>query len=192
MKLMSLVAAEIEKSLSVLKSGKILIYPTDTVWGIGCDATSEKAVAKIFKIKQRQESKSLIILVSSVKMLKNYIKSIPSEVLDLLKNIKKPTSIIYSNPVGLAKNVIADDNTIAIRIPKNEFCVQLIEQFGKPIVSTSANISEEPAPKSYSEISTSILDTVDYIVNLQRQAINENPSQLIKVNSDGSLKILRP
>ncbi|MGV6845364.1 MAG: L-threonylcarbamoyladenylate synthase [Lutibacter sp.] len=189
---MILFAAEIEKSLSVLKSGKILIYPTDTVWGIGCDATSEKAVAKIFKIKQRQESKSLIILVSSVKMLKNYIKSIPSEVLDLLKNIKKPTSIIYSNPVGLAKNVIADDNTIAIRIPKNEFCVQLIEQFGKPIVSTSANISEEPAPKSYSEISTSILDTVDYIVNLQRQAINENPSQLIKVNSDGSLKILRP
>lgn len=192
MKLMSLFAAEIEKSLSVLKSGKILIYPTDTVWGIGCDATSEKAVAKIFKIKQRQESKSLIILVSSVKMLKNYIKSIPSEVLDLLKNIKKPTSIIYSNPVGLAKNVIADDNTIAIRIPKNEFCVQLIEQFGKPIVSTSANISEEPAPKSYSEISTSILDTVDYIVNLQRQAINENPSQLIKVNPDGSFKILRP
>jgi len=132
------VKKEISNSLKILRNQKILLYPTDTVWGIGCDATSEKAVAKVFEIKQRLESKSLIILVDGIEMLQQYIPSISKEILNLLFATKKPTTIIYNNPVKLAKNVVANDNTVAIRIPQNEFCKQLITAFGKPIVSTSA------------------------------------------------------
>jgi len=149
---------EVKNSIDSLKNKGVLLYPTDTVWGLGCDATSEIAVNKIFKIKQRSESKSLIILVDSIKMLKNYIPNIPPKVLTLLQTAKNPTSIIYTNPKDLAKNVIATDNTVAIRIPQNEFCKQLIQQFGKPIISTSANISGEATPKSFSEISQTILE----------------------------------
>ena len=182
---------EIKNSLTALLNKETLLYPTDTVWGIGCDATCEDTVDKIYKLKQRSESKSLIILVSSIEMLQQYIHNIPSEVLELLKTVEKPTSIIYSNPTGLAKNVIAEDNTVAIRIPQNDFCKELIKQFGKPIVSTSANISGEPTPKSFSEISETILDSVDYVVNLQREEKNEKSSTILKVEGNGEIKVLR-
>ena len=182
---------EIQNSLSILKQGKTFAYPTDTVWGLGCDATSEEAVNKIYEIKQRSESKSLIVLVSSFEMLNNYVKVISENVKNVLESSTNPTTIIYSNPVGLAKNVIANDSTVAIRIVQNDFCKSLIEQFGKPIVSTSANISNEPTPKSFSEISTHILDSVDYVVNLHREEVNDKSSTILKVADNGEIIVLR-
>jgi L-threonylcarbamoyladenylate synthase len=184
--------SEIRKSLEILNKKGTLVYPTDTVWGLGCDATNEACVANIFAIKQRNESKSLIILMSNIEMLQQYIPKIPESLLKLLKTSKKPTSIIYSNPIGLAKNVVANDNTVAIRIPQNEFCIQLINKFGKPIVSTSANISGAPTPKSFSEISKAILESVDYVVNLQREETNEKSSTILKVEKNGEITVLRP
>lgn len=182
---------EIKNSLKILKQKEILLYPTDTVWGIGCDATSQEAVSKIFEIKQRSESKSLVILVESVEMLKKHIPTVSKAVLEILENPKTPTTIIYDNPVGLAKNVVAKDNTVAIRIVQHEFCKQLIHQFGKPMVSTSANISGNPTPKSFKEIEQSILDSVDYVVNLQREEVNEKSSTILKISENGEIIVLR-
>lgn len=182
---------EINNSLKSLNQNEIILYPTDTVWGIGCDATSETAVAKVFKIKQRSESKSLIILVDGIEMLKKYIPTISNKILDILNNTIKPTTIIYNNPIGLAKNVVASDNTVAIRIVQNEFCKQLISVFGKPIVSTSANISGMPTPKSFKEIDVAILDSVDYIVNLHHEEINTKSSTIIKIGDNDELIVLR-
>lgn len=182
---------ELLDSLTTLSELKVLLYPTDTVWGIGCDATSEAAVAKVYKIKQRSESKSLIILVASIEMLQHYIPSISKELLNLLALSTKPTSIIYNNPVGLAKNVIASDGSVAIRIPQNEFCKQLITAFGKPIVSTSANISGNETPKSFKEINQAILDSVDYVVDLHREDVNHKSSTILKVGDKGEIIVLR-
>lgn len=182
---------ELKKSLQTLQQNKIIVYPTDTVWGIGCDATCEAAVEEVFKLKQRTESKSLIILVANIEMLKKYIPNIPSKVLDLLQNVEKPTSIIYSNPIGLAKNVIAADSTVAIRIPQNEFCKQLILAFGKPIISTSANISGDTTPQSFKEINKVVLDSVDYIVNLQREVVNVKSSTILKLDENDEIIVLR-
>jgi L-threonylcarbamoyladenylate synthase len=183
--------AEIKNSLKILDQKKLLLYPTDTVWGIGCDATSEEAVTKVFEIKQRSESKSLVILVDSFEMLKKYIPKVPKAVIELLSKTINPTTIIYDNPVGLAKNVVAADNTVAIRVVQNEFCRELIQLFGKPIVSTSANISGNPTPKSFDEIEKSILESVDYVVNLHREEVNEKSSTILKVNEKGEITVLR-
>ncbi len=174
-----------------LRKGDTILYPTDTVWGIGCDATSESAVAKVFKIKQRAESKSLIILVDGIEMLKKYVPKISKETLEFIETISKPTTIIYQNPKGLPKNVIAKDNTVAIRIVQNKFCEQLIQQFGKPIISTSANISGKPTPKSFIEIDTAILDSVDYIVNLQQNEVSKKSSTILKIADSGEIIVLR-
>lgn len=182
---------EIKNSLETLQQHKILLYPTDTVWGIGCDATSEIAVNKIYAIKQRSESKSLIILVDSIQMLKQYIPNIPNQIIKLLAKTTNPTTIIYNNPKGLAKNVVASDNTVAIRITKNDFCIQLIKDFGKPIVSTSANISGVATPNCFEKIDAAILDSVDYIVNLQREEKNEKSSTILKVVENGEIVVLR-
>lgn len=182
---------EINKSLTVLKNKKTILYPTDTVWGIGCDATSEDSVAKVFEIKQRSESKSLIILVDGVDMLESYVRNIPNKVISLLKSAKNPTTIIYNNPNGLAKNVVAADNTVAVRIVQNDFCKQLIAKFGKPIVSTSANISGNDTPKSFQEIELSILDSVDYVVDLQRDIVNKKSSTILKLGESGDIIVLR-
>jgi L-threonylcarbamoyladenylate synthase len=182
---------EINNSLKSLNQNEIILYPTDTVWGIGCDATSASAVAKVFKIKQRSESKSLIILVNGIEMLKKYIPTISNKIIDILNTTLKPTTIIYNNPIGLAKNVVAEDNTVAIRIVQNEFCKQLITALKKPIVSTSANISGMPTPKSFKEIDAAILDSVDYIVNLHREEINTKSSTIIKIGDNDELIVLR-
>jgi len=181
----------VRKSLEILRDGKTILYPTDTVWGLGCDATNEEAVARIFTIKKRSESKSLVILVDSLEMLRNYTEKIPKEVLEILKYSERPTTIIYSSSLGLAKNVIAKDNTVAIRVVKHNFCKQLIKSFGKPIVSTSANISGIPSPQSFKEINKSILDAVDYVVNLQLDAIAKTPSRIIKMNKNGGFEVIR-
>ena len=182
---------ELHKSSEALQNQQLLLYPTDTVWGIGCDATNEAAVAKVFEIKKRSESKSLIILVDGIEMLKKYILTIPKNVRKLLLNRVKPTTIIYNNPVGLARNVVSDDATVAIRIVHHDFCKKLISKFGKPIVSTSANISGSPTPKSFKEIDQPILDSVDYIVNLQHEEINNKSSTILKVGDNGELIVLR-
>lgn len=186
-----MIVKEINKAKEILTNKKILLYPTDTVWGIGCDATSKESVAKVFEIKQRSESKSLIILVDGIEMVQKYIPNIPSKVLGLLQNIEKPTTIIYNNPIGLASNVIAKDNTVAIRIVQSDFCKQLITSFGKPIVSTSANVSGQQTPKSYKEIDTVILDSVDYVVNLNREEINDKSSTILRIDDNGEIIVLR-
>ncbi len=189
--MISFVFVMISKTIKILNEFKTILYPTDTVWGIGCDATNEKAVDKIFKIKQRSESKSLIVLVSSSEMLLNYVSAIPEKVSCILQGSSKPTTVIYGNPKGLAQNVIAKDNTVAIRIVNGGFTHELIQQYGKPIVSTSANISGEPSPKSFEEINPSLLDSVDYIVNLPLKNKSGIASQIVKVHNDGKIEFLR-
>ena len=183
--------AEIESSLNALKSGGILIYPTDTIWGLGCDATSEDAVAKIYRIKRRAESKSLVTLVSDLEMLKTYVPFIPEGVSEFLRNANKPTTVIYANPRGIASNAISSDNTIAIRMPQNDFCVNLIRAFGKPIISTSANYSGSPSPTCFSDIDKELLAEADYIVNLSRHETQESASQIVKIDQDGQIIFIR-
>ena len=182
---------EIKNTVKKLMSGGVIVYPTDTIWGVGCDATNEKAVAKVFKLKQRTEAKSLIILVDGMEMLQKYIKKFPTKVTCVLAGTSRPTSVIYKNPKDLAKNVIAADNTVAIRIANDEFCQNLIKKFGKPIVSTSANYSGKASPKCFDEIDRSILDKVDYVVNLHREEKQNRSSQLVKISDNGKIEFLR-
>lgn len=173
-----------------LMAGEVILYPTDTVWGLGCDATNFEAVEKIYKIKQRAASKSLIVLVDSLAMLQAYVGEIPQTAIDILQQATRPTTIIYNNPKGFAKNTIAEDNTIAIRIVQHEFCQQLLQQFGKPIISTSANISGEPTPKSFDEISD-VIKTSVHIVKGIAEVTDVQPSTILKIMEDGTIKVLR-
>ncbi|GGF80416.1 L-threonylcarbamoyladenylate synthase [Wenyingzhuangia marina] len=179
---------ETEKKLN---NKQTILYPTDTVWGIGCDATSEAAVAKIYAIKEREETKSLVILVSSLEMLKKYVAEVPNKALEILEKATNPTTIVYDHPIGIAKNAIGKDNTIAIRIASDDFCKKMIADFGKPIVSTSANISGEPTPKQFSEISPAILNEVDYVVDLHHDKICEKSSTIIKVTNQNQVTVIR-
>jgi len=186
-----MIDGEVNKTVQILKQGGIILYPTDTIWGIGCDATNYDAVKRIYKLKQREESKSMICLVSDFNMLNQYIEEVPEVAYDILKYTNKPTTIIYNKPLGIAENIVAEDNTIAIRIINHTFCNQLIKKLKKPIVSTSANISDQPSPKSYSEISPRILKGVDYVVNLDREKKSTKASSIIKLNGNGMVKIIR-
>lgn len=182
---------EIKQSLKTLASGGTLVYPTDTIWGLGCDATNQAAVKKIYKIKNRSESKSLIILVDGIAMLQDYVDSIPAIILEFLKTSTKPTTVIYNHPISLAPNVVAADDTVAIRIVQNDFCRALIREFGKPIVSTSANFSGAPSPSSLDEIDPLLLKQADYIVNLPAIESGKTASQIIKFNDLGEIEFLR-
>ena len=177
---------EIIQSLKILQSGGVILYPTDTIWGLGCDATNPDAIQNIYNIKQRKESKSLITLVSDKKMLKKLTDSVPDT--DITSD---PTTVIYQNIVGLSNNLLAEDGTAAIRIVQDNFCKQLIEGFGKAIVSTSANISGTESPKQFSDITADIIDNADYIVNLQQKERRENPSKIIKIEKNGRITKLR-
>ncbi|WP_434035310.1 L-threonylcarbamoyladenylate synthase [Formosa sp. 4Alg 33] len=182
---------EITTALKILREGGLILYPTDTVWGIGCDANNEEAVNKIFKLKQRQDSKALICLVADDRMLKKYVKEIPEAAYSLFDIHETPITIIYDEPQNLAPNLIAEDNTIAIRIPDDEFCFQLSRRFNGAIVSTSANISKQPTPKSFKEITPEILKGVDYVVNLHHEKKNTKPSSIIKLSNSGVVKVIR-
>jgi len=182
---------EIEQAVAVLKKGGLILYPTDTVWGIGCDATNQKAVDKIFQLKKRNESSALICLVNDLKMLEMYVESIPNAAYDIIKYAQRPTTIIYDTPIRVASNLVASDNSLGIRVIKEKFCEQLIRSFRKPIVSTSANISGDSTPNNFQEISAEILEGVDYIVNLQPGKNAGKPSAIIKLKSDGTVKIIR-
>ncbi|MFH4966146.1 L-threonylcarbamoyladenylate synthase [Gaetbulibacter sp. M235] len=182
---------EINKALQTLKEGGLILYPTDTVWGIGCDATNSEAVEKVFKLKQRNDSKALICLVADDRMLKKYVKKIPDVAFDIFDVSEDPITIIYDDAQNLAKNLIAEDKSIAIRIPNDDFCFQLLRRFNSAIVSTSANISGMPTPKSFKEISQEVLKGVDYVVNLHHEKICSKPSSIIKLSNDGVVKIIR-
>ncbi|MGD0711450.1 MAG: L-threonylcarbamoyladenylate synthase [Bacteroidales bacterium] len=183
---------EICNSVNVLAKGGIILYPTDTVWGLGCDATNPKAVERIFKIKKRKEDKRMIILVNDSDMLKEYVNNIPEIAWDLISKIDQPTTIIYPEARNLAENLISPDNSIAIRIVKDEFCDQMITLFGKPIVSTSANISGETTPLMFSNISEKIIKSVDYVVDLDHSKIKQlKPSTIIKLHDNGEYEVVR-
>ncbi|MFI5218495.1 MAG: L-threonylcarbamoyladenylate synthase [Bacteroidia bacterium] len=183
---------EVAKCLTVLKSGGIILYPTDTIWGIGCDATNEEVVKKIFILKNRDDSKGFIVLLDAPEKLNKYVKDVPAQAWDLIEYSEKPLTIVYPGAVNIAKNLIADDGTAAIRIVKNDFCSELIHKSGKPLVSTSANISGEIAPLSFSEINSDILSKVDYVVNLPHEKNKTGkPSTIIKIELNGVIKFLR-
>jgi len=182
---------EINKAFQTVQKGGLILYPTDTVWGIGCDATDIEAVKNIYKLKQRDDSKSMICLVSDFKMLERFIEEVPEVAYDILKYANKPTTIVYDRPRHIAENLIARDNSTAFRVVRDAFSNKLIKKLKKPIVSTSANISGQPTPNSFKEISDEILKGVDYIVNLQHQKKGGIPSTIIKLGTDGAVKIIR-
>jgi len=184
---------EIAKCVEVMVRGGTILYPTDTIWGIGCDATNEEAVEKIYMLKKRASVKSLIILLAGVEDIPGYIETIPEIAFDLMKSVTKPLTIIYPNARNLPKNVVAEDNSIAIRIVKEEFCNRLIRAFGKPIVSSSANISGERPPLVFKMIPKEIINGVDYVVKLYQDRLQEiKPSRIIKLNENGEFNIIRP
>ncbi|WP_412463612.1 L-threonylcarbamoyladenylate synthase [Flavobacterium mekongense] len=182
---------EVHKAFEVIQNGGIILYPTDTVWGIGCDATNAEAVKKIYALKQREETKSMIVLMNGEKMMYNVFKDIPEVAWQILDLSEKPTTLILDNPRNVAANLIADDKTLGVRIVKEPFCFKLMERMKKPLVSTSANISGQPTPKSFKEISPEIINGVDYVVNLHRDKICDKPSTIIKLTSDSQVKIIR-
>jgi len=185
--------ADIEACLRVLESGGLILYPTDTIWGIGCDATNVAAVEKIFALKKRIETKALIVLIADERSLLQYVASPHIEVFDYIQGVSKPTTIIYENAIGLAGNLLAEDGSVGIRICADEFCKHLIKRFRKPIVSTSANVSGFPPPKVFSDIDIAVKEGVDYVVHYRRDdTIPVEPSAVEKYNKDGSFTILRP
>lgn len=184
--------ADINKALEVLREGGLILYPTDTIWGIGCDATNEKAVERIYKLKGRDAGKSLIILLDTENKLESYLKEVPPLAYDLIEYAEKPLTIIYSGARNLASNVIHSDGSIGIRIPRHDFCRELIQRFRKPIVSTSANFSGEKSPANFSEIAEGIIGGVDYVVNTGQDDLSEHqPSTIMKLEPDGRFVFIR-
>lgn len=196
--------SEIQKAVEVLRQGGVVLYPTDTVWGVGCDATNPEAVAKVYALKKREDSKSLVLLASDMDMICRYVKEVPEMAIQLVEVNDKPMTIIYPGAVSgekgnmqacrhcLAFNTVAEDGTVGIRVPMMDFCRQLVAKLGRPIVSTSANISGEPTPKNYAEISEDIKAAVDHIVDpsLEKGATGQS-SSIIKVGLDYSIEIIR-
>jgi L-threonylcarbamoyladenylate synthase len=182
---------EINNCIKELKAGNLILYPTDTVWGIGCDATNPDAVKKVYALKKREDTKALICLVANQAMLERHVKEVPEVAYDIIDLATKPTTIVFDEPVGVAKNLIAEDNTLAIRVASDKFCQYLINKFGKPIVSTSANISGQPTPKHFADIQPEILKGVDYVVNLPDVNNDPSPSSIIKLANDGQVKVIR-
>lgn len=183
---------DIKKAIEVLKNGGIILYPTDTIWGIGCDATNEDAVKKVYELKQRSDSKSMLVLLDNPAKLQTYVQDVPDIAWDLIDLTDKPLTIIYDGAKNLAIKLIAPDGSIGIRITDELFSRELCKQFRKPIVSTSANISDEPAPLVFSQIKPDIKNGVDYIVKYRRNDnIKSKPSGILKLAKDGTINIIR-
>ena len=180
-----------EKLLETLKSGGIILYPTDTIWGIGCDATDDEAVMKIFELKNREQNKPLIILVESEKRLQDLVE-VPAIAWDIMDLSEKPITIVYDAPKGISKNLLAEDGSIGIRLVKDEFCKRLISKLNKPIVSTSANFSGEKSPKSFADISQKLINEVDAVAESQKSRVSKwEASSIIRVWNDGRIKVIR-
>ncbi len=182
----------IDDIVSVLKKGGTVLYPTDTIWGIGCDATNGRAVKSVYRIKERISDKSFIILVKDLDMLKRYVVEIPEIAVELLSSVSDPLTIIYPKGKNLPKNVIAENGSVAIRIPRHEFCQELLGAFDKPITSTSANIAGGPIPYSYRSVVQHIKESVNYIVQMEQDSISRpKPSTIVKIDPKGDIRILR-
>lgn len=182
---------EVDKCCDLLNQGKVILYPTDTIWGIGCDATNAEAVEKIFDIKERTRGKGLIILVDSIEMLKEYVENFPPIAPDIIRAAKNPLSVIYSESKGLAKNVSAD-KSICIRVVENDFCKALIAKLGRPITSTSANLAGDAAPSIFAEITEHIKSSVDYVVQLYHDVLTKpKASTIIRLFEDNTFTVIR-
>ena len=184
---------DIAQAVKVLRDGGVILYPTDTVWGIGCDATNADAVAKVYAIKRRDDTKAMICLVDSDVRLQRYVRNVPEVAWDVMELATKPTTVILDDVVNLAPNLIADDGSIAMRITREPFSKELCYRFQKPLVSTSANISGEPAAQNYRDIAPELLEAVDYICFSRRQEHKPHtPSSIVKLTRDGVVTIIRP
>ncbi|WP_018337772.1 L-threonylcarbamoyladenylate synthase [Butyricimonas synergistica] len=182
---------EVREACEILRNGGVILYPTDTIWGIGCDATNEEAVRKVYELKRREDSKAMLVLLDDVGKLASYVE-VPDVAYDLLEVNDKPMTIIYPGAKNMAKNLIAADGTIGIRITSEVFTKALLYRFRKPIVSTSANISGEPSPKCFAEISDTVKSAVDYVVDFRRnETANPAPSSIIKLGAGGEIQIIR-
>ena len=183
---------DIKKACQVMREGGVILYPTDTIWGIGCDAINEDAVRRVYEIKQRQDSKAMLVLVDSSVKVDFYVRDVPEVAWDLIDLADKPLTIIYSGARNLAANLLAEDGSVGIRVTNEDFSKRLCQQFRKAIVSTSANISGQPSPKNLSEISEEVKSAVDYIVGYRQEEIsNPKPSSIIKLDKGGVIKIIR-
>ena len=183
---------DLKKCVEVLRKGGVVLYPTDTIWGIGCDATNDEAVARIYKIKKRVESKSMLVLVGQPGMLNGYVKQVPDIAWDLIDYAEKPLTIIYPSAKNLPSALLPEDGSIGIRVTREPFSKRLCEMLGRPIVSTSANISGEPSPSNFSEISDEIKNQMDYIVCYrQKDTQKAIPSSIMKLGVNGEIEILR-
>lgn len=183
---------DLKKAVEILKGGGIILYPTDTIWGIGCDATNEEAVKRIYEIKKREDSKSMLILMENAALLDRYVEDVPEVAWDLVEISTTPLTVIYPNAKNLAKNLIAEDGSIGIRFTKEKFTSHLLQRFRKPLVSTSANISGERSPTFFDDISEEIKSQIDYIVEYrQDDRTPAQPSSIIKLGPSGQIDIIR-
>lgn len=183
---------DIQQALEMLRKGGIILYPTDTIWGLGCDATNSEAVKKIYALKKRSDSKSMLVLVDFAARVERYVEKVPDVAWDLVELATSPLTVIYPGAKNLANELVAEDGSIGIRVASDEFCQKLITRFGKPIVSTSANISGSSSPAFFDEISDEIKDAVDYIVNYrQDDRIPRKPSGIIKLGLGGEVQVIR-
>lgn len=183
---------QIEKAVEILRKGGVILYPTDTVWGIGCDATNNSAVERVCRIKNSQDKKSMLVLIDSLDNVSRYVGNVPSVAWDLMELSEKPLTLILPGAQGVAENLIPEEGTLGVRVPKHEFCQKLVRRLGRPLVSTSANISGEPTPMTFAEISQEIKDSVDMIIDTQyaRGATNA-PSSIIALGKTGEVKVIR-
>jgi L-threonylcarbamoyladenylate synthase len=183
---------DIKAAIEVLQRGGIILYPTDTVWGLGCDATNEEAVKKLYDIKKRDESRGMLVLMENAALLDRYVEEVPEIAYDLIELTDKPLSIVYDGAKNLAKNLIAADGSIGIRITSEAFSAELVRRFKKPVVSTSANVSGKPSPTTFNEIAQDIISSVDYVVNFrQHETQKGRPSSIMKLGRGGEIKIIR-
>ena len=182
---------EVHKTFEIIQNGGIILYPTDTVWAIGCDATNEEAVKKIISLKKLKENTAMICIVNGEKLLYNLFKEIPDVAWQIQDLSEKPTTLILDNPRNIAANLISTDKSLGVRIVKEPFCFKLMERMKKPLVATSANITGMFAPKSFKEIAPEIINGVDYVVNLHHDKICDKPSTVIKLTNDSQVKIIR-
>lgn len=183
---------DINKGLEVLKAGKVLLYPTDTIWGLGCDASNAEAVKKIYDIKGRSESKAMIILIERIEQLRDYVVKVPDIAWDIVDYSEKPLTVVYPKGKNVAHNLLGEDGSIAIRLVRDEFCQALLRKFRKAIVSTSANISGDPSPRFFKEVDPKVIELVDYAVtHRQKDTTPANPSVVMKIELDGEIKFLR-
>ncbi|WP_294609893.1 L-threonylcarbamoyladenylate synthase [uncultured Bacteroides sp.] len=183
---------DIKKACQVMNEGGVILYPTDTIWGIGCDATNEEAVRRVYEIKQRSDSKAMLVLVDSAVKVDFYVQDVPEVAWDLIEVADKPLTIIYSGARNLAPNLLAEDGSVGIRVTNEEFSKRLCQQFRKAIVSTSANVSGQPSPANFSEITEELKSLVDYVVGYRQDEIGHpKPSSIIKLDKGGVIKIIR-